>query len=283
MQYAKLKETGINKVNGAGWKELVNYTFVEVSLGIFISFIISIIIAFLTIPYLKILFGKSLIINWQDWISVISFFLAAVFIVILLNSLAPIYILSKFRITEFLSGFKGNKNSKQIGKQAMLTFQLAASIALIAVVIIVFKQLSFVKHSDLGFNREMLVRIDIPYKFQKIETLLQEVSNLAFVKGKTVSYGCPGMINSKFGSGSGENSFDVNCISVGSNFLETMGIELLEGRDFLDGDLNKACLINEEALKQYGWDSFEGKKFNNGQEGGYNVIGILKDFKFEYT
>jgi putative ABC transport system permease protein len=281
MQYAKLKEIGINKVNGAGWKELVNYTFVEVSLGIFISLLLSVIITLLAIPYSKIMFGKSLFIDWQDWISVIPYFMAAVFIVILVNSLAPIYILSKFRITEFLSGFKGKRNTRQIGKQAMLTFQLTASIALIAVVIIIFKQLSFVKHSDFGFDREMLVRIDIPYKFQKTETLLQEISNLSFVKGHTISEGCPGMINNRNGSNTGENNFTINCIPVGSDYLETMGIELLNGRNFLDGDLNKACLINEEALNQFGWDSFEGKKYDIGETGGYNVVGIIKDFKFK--
>jgi putative ABC transport system permease protein len=60
-----------------------------------------------------------------------------------------------------------------------------------------------------------------------------------------------------------------------------MGMELLEGRDFLAGDLNKSCLINEEGYKQYGWESFEGKRYNNGQEGGFEIIGKIKNFKFE--
>jgi putative ABC transport system permease protein len=281
MQYAKLKKIGINKTNGAGWKDLVSYTFVEVTLGILISLLISVMITLVMLPYSEILFGKALPITWKDWMAVIPFFFGALILVILVNSLAPIYSLSKFRITEFLSGFKGKRNRRQIGKQAMLTFQLTTSIALIAIVIIIFKQLSFVKHSDLGFDREMLVRIDIPYKFQKTETLLQEISNLSYVKGSTISSGCPGMINHKYGSNSGEKSFDINCIPVSDGYTETMGIALLEGRNFLEGDLNKSCLINEEALKQFGWDSFEGKKFNNGQEGGYNVVGIIKDFKFE--
>ena len=281
MQYAKLKEIGIYKVNGAGRKELISYTFAEVTLGIVISVVFSIIITLLAIPWSEILFGKALNVDMNSWISVIPFILAAVSFVILINSLAPIFILSKFRITEFLSGFKGKRNSRQIGKQSMLTFQLTASIALIAVVLIIFKQLNYIKHSDMGFDREMLVRIDIPYNFQKTETLLQEVSNLAFVKENTISSGCPGMINHKYGSNNGEKSFDINCIPVGYDYLETMGIKLVKGRNFLDGDLKKACLINEEALKQFGWDSFEGQKFNNGQEGGYNVVGIIKDFKFE--
>ncbi len=280
MQYAKLKEIGINKVSGASWKELLSYTFVEVCLGVFIAVIISVIITFLAIPYSEILFGKELHINRNDWLSIAPVFISAVFFIVLLNSLAPISILSKFRITEFLSGFKGKRNSRQIAKHVMLTFQLSASIALIAVVMIIFKQLSFVKHSDLGFNREMLIRIDIPQNYKGTEALMQEISTLSFVQGNSLSMGCPGMINNRMDVNS-ENNFTMNCIPVGADYLKTMGIELLQGRDFLEGDLNKACLLNEEALKQFGWENFEGKKYDVGNTGGYTVAGIVKDFKFE--
>lgn len=281
MQYAKLRETGINKTNGAGWKELIGFTFTEVSSGIIISLVLSVVIVLLALPYTGSLFGKELHVSLYDWLSVAPVFLAAVGIVILINSLAPIYVLSKFRITEFLSGFSGKHNRKQFVKQAMLTFQLTASVALIAVVLIIFKQLSFAKHSDLGFDRELLLRIDIPFMFQQTNTVRQEIDKLPFVRGTSLSSGCPGMINNRYGSNTGEKSFDLNCIPVGDNYITTMGFEILKGRDFLDSDLNKACLINEEALKQFGWDSFEGKRFNNGQEGGFEVIGIVKDFKFE--
>jgi len=281
MQYAKLRETGISRTNGAGWKDLIGYTFVEVGLGILISVILSFLITLVALPYSELLFGKLLPVSWRDWIAVFPYFSGAVIFVILINSLAPIYILSKFRITEFLSGFKGKQNRKQTGKQAMLIFQLTTSIALIAIVLVIFRQLSFVKHSDLGFDREMLIRIDIPYKFEKTETLRQEIASLSFVKGTSVSSGCPGMINHKYGSNTDGRSFDINCIPVGDHYIETMGIELTEGRDFLQSELNKACLINEEALKQFGWDSFEGKEYEVGEEGGYKVVGIVKDFKFE--
>ena len=281
MQYAKLKEIGIHKVNGAGWKELVKYTFAEVTLGILISLVFSVIITLLAIPYSEKLFGKAINSELSSWISVAPFFFTTVVFVILINSLAPIFILSKFRIAEFLSGFKGKRNSRQIGKQAMLTFQLTVSIALIAVVMIIFKQLSFVQHSDMGFNHEMLVRIDIPVKFQKTEVLNQEVGKLPFVTTTTISSGCSGMINHKMGTSSEGKNFDINVIPVGSNFLKTMGIELIAGRDFMESEIKRACLINEEALKQYEWDSFEGKKYENGKDGGYDVVGIMKDFKFE--
>ena len=281
MQYVKLKDIGINKTNGASLQHLINYTFTEVSLGIFISLFISVLITLLALPYMETLFGKAISVNWHDWLAVIPYFGLAVLFTILLNSLAPIIILSKFKITEFLSGFKGKRNRKQFGKQALLSIQLTASIALIAITIIIFRQLSFVKHSDLGFNREMLVRIDIPYKFENTLTLQQEIAKLSFVKESSLSYGCPGMINMKNGSNTGDKSFDLNCIAVDNNFVKTIGFELKQGRNFLEGEIDKACLINEEAFKQFGWDTYEGKTFNIGPEGGYKVVGIFKDFKFE--
>jgi putative ABC transport system permease protein len=281
MQYAKLKEIGINKTNGAGLKDLINYTFAEVFLGILISVILSVFITLIVLPYSGGLFEKDLHVAGYSWLKVVPFFILAVVFVVLVNSLAPIYILSKFKITEFLSGFRGKKNRRQTGKQAMMIFQLTVSIALIAIVLIIFKQLNFVKYSSPGFDRELLIRIDIPYKFDKTKVLGQELDKLPFIAGSSISYGCPGMINMKQGINTGEKSFDVNCIPVGDKYLKTMGIELLEGRDFLSGDLTKACLINEEAFKRFEWDSFEGKKFNNGQEGGFEVVGIVKNFKFE--
>jgi putative ABC transport system permease protein len=278
MQYAKLKEIGINKTNGASWRHLINYSFIEVSLGIFISLVLAFIITLIALPYSKTLFGKALTVNPQDIVTLGPVFLGTIISVILMNSLAPMYILSKFKITEFLSGFGKKRNRKQFGKQAMLTFQFTTSIALIAVVIVIFKQLSFVKNSDLGFDRELLLRIDIPYQFPNTETLKQETEKLPFVKSSTISVGCPGMINNRLSSNTGEDSFTLNCIYVGDDYLKTMGVELLEGRDFHDGDANKVCLMNQKAIKQYQWESIEGKKFKNGPQGGYDVIGVVNDF-----
>lgn len=279
MQYAKFRENGIKKTFGAD-KNLITYAIIEVTIGMIISLLIALILTDLALSYSGKLFGKELTTDWQDWLSVAPFFLAVLTGLILINSIAPIYFLSKFSISEFLSGSSEKSNRRQFWKKALLTFQLTTSTALIAIVIIIFKQLDYVKHSDSGFNKELLLRINIPYKYQNANTLQQELGKLSCVKNITLSHGCPGMINHKMGTGTGEKDFDLNCIYVGGNYLNTMGIQLIDGRDFLEGDLSKSCLLNEEALRQYGWDSFEGKKCNIGQEGGYDVVGIIRDFKF---
>lgn len=281
VHYARLRDTGIKKTFGAGRKELVNYALTEVTLGITIALLLAVVITDLALPYSERLFGKAIHINWSDLLAVAPVFLTVVILVIVINSLAPIYILSRFNIVESLSGFKGNINNRQIWKRILLTFQLTVSVGLIALVMIIFRQLQFVKHSDPGFERELLLRINIPYRFQQTEALRKELDNLAFVKSTTLSSGCPGMINHRMDNDFEGKSITFNCIYVGDNYLNTMGIELLQGRDFLDGDLNRSCLINEEACKQYGWENLEGKRYNNGQEGGFEIIGKIKDFKFE--
>jgi putative ABC transport system permease protein len=277
VQYAKLKVTGINKTVGAGQKHLFSYIITEVGMGILFSLIISFLIVLLLLPYSETLFGKGLRFFDPNTVKLIPLFFIVIFTVIVVNSLAPVYLLSRFNITDFLSGF-GKRKGKQTGKQAMLTFQLTASIALIGIVLVVFKQLSFVKNYDLGFDKGMLVRIDLPFNNPNLNALKQEMDKRSIVNGSTLSFGCPGMINSTMGSNSGEKSFTLDCIYIGDDYLKIMDIELLEGRNLLESDRGKACLLNEEAVKQYGWENLEGKKFNNGREGGYEVVGVTKDF-----
>ena len=281
VHYARLRETGIKKTFGAGRKELIGYTLTEVTLGTIIAMLMAVVIADIALPFSNMLFGKAIVVNWSDILAVAPVFLILVCLVILLNSLAPIYILSRFSIIESLSGFKGNMNNREVWKKSLLTFQLTVSIGLIAVGIIIFRQLGFVKHSDPGFNRELLMRINIPYSYAQTEAFRRELGTLAFVRSTSVSSGCPGMINHKMDSEFEGKSLTLNCIYVGDNYLNTMGMELIEGRDFLNGDLNKSCLINEEGFKLYGWENLEEKRFNNEELGDFEIIGKIKDFKFE--
>ena len=280
MQYAKMKEIGINKTNGAEKIHLLADSLIEVSLGIFIALILSVFLVALLLPSTGILFGKEIHLADVNFYQLLPVFAAVVAGIILLNSLAPIYILSKFNISDFLSGGR-KRTGKQWGKQAMLIFQLTTSIALIAVVMLIFKKLQFVKHHDLGFNKEHLVRMELPFKFQNQKALKNEVAKLPFVSGSALSNGYPGHINMSMGSGVEGDEFSVKCIFVSEDFLKTFGINITEGRDFLSGDKDRACLMNEAALKRFGWDSVEGKKYKNGREGGYDVVGVVNNFNVQ--
>jgi len=278
MQYAKMKEIGINKINGASRWQLISNSFFEIVIGVFISIFISIILSGLLLPYTKILFGHKVTITDINLIQLIPVFLITIIGIIILNSLAPIYILSRFNITNFLNKGRSLKG-KQLGIKAMSTFQLTVSIVLIAVVIIIFKQLEYVKHYDLGFNEEHLIKIELPYLYSNPSLIKKEMTKLPFVENSALSDGIPGNIKLTMGSGSKENNFMISCINVSDDYLKTMGINLIDGRNFLKSDKNKSCILNEEAVKQFGWNNIENKKYNNGNS--YNVIGMVKNFNVQ--
>ncbi len=231
MQYAKMKEIGINKTNGAGKMHLLVDSLIEVSFGIFIALFISVILVSLLLHATGTLFGREIYLSDVNFHHLLPVFAATIVGIILLNSLAPIYILSRFNITDFLLGGK-KRTGKQFGKQAMLTFQLTVSIALIAVVMLIFKQLQYVKHYDLGFNEEHLVRLELPYLFKNQKALKDEVAKLPFVSGSALSNGYPGHINMSMGSGVKGDEFMVNCIYISNDFLKTFGIQLLDWPEF---------------------------------------------------
>ena len=280
MQYAKLKEIGIHKANGASWSQLMANSFIEVTLGILISLSISVVLTWVVLPYSEALFGERINLYNLNLLSLLPVFLGTILTIILVNSLAPVYVLSRFKITDFLSGSR-KRNGKQFGKQFMLIFQLITSIALIAIVLVIFKQLQFVKHFDLGFEKEHLIRVEIPYLHKNPNLIREEAGRLPFVLGSTLSDGYPGMIKLTMGSNIDDNNFMIHCMYISDNYLQTMGIDLLEGRDFHLGDENKVCLLNKEAVKKFGWDSIEGKKYNSGTPEGYEVVGAINDFNVE--
>ncbi len=280
MQYAKMKEIGINKTNGAEKIHLLADSLIEVSLGIFIALAFSVILVALLLPLTGVLFGKEILPGDVNFFKLLPVTASVIAGIVLLNSLAPIYILSKFNITDFLTGGR-KRTGKQLGKQAMLTFQLTVSIALIAVVMLIFKQLQFVKQHDLGFNKEQLVRVELPYKFENHKVLKNETTKLPFVSSSALSNGYPGHINMSMGSGVEGDEFTIKCIFVSEDFLKTFGINLTDGRNFMQGDKDHACLMNEAAVKRFGWDSFEGKKYKNGRDGGYDVVGVVNNFNVQ--
>ncbi|NLP56890.1 ABC transporter permease [Lutibacter sp. B1] len=276
MQYAKLKEIGINKINGASKRQLITYSFIEITLGILLSLLISICLTVILLPYTEMFFGRNISFSEIHIFQLIPVFSGIIIGVILLNGLAPMYVLSRFNIIDFLT--KGRKHKrKQTGIKPLLTFQLVVSISLIAMVILIFKQIQFVKNYNLGFDKEHLIKIELPYSYTNPSIIKGEMEKLAFVKESALSDGYPGRIKLFIGSDIKENNFDVNCIHVSDDYIKTMGIDLLEGRNFLSGDKNKACLLNEEAIKLYGWDTIKNKKFHEQ----YQVIGIINNFNVQ--
>jgi putative ABC transport system permease protein len=280
LQYKKLKEIGIKKINGAGLGNLLRFSLVEVTVSILISVLLALVLFSLFLPYANRLFERNLRAEWLLDPSLLFALLSITVVIIVINSIAPIYILSKFNTSSFLTKIKV-VGQQQKGRRILTLIQLSASIVLLVVVFSLQKQVNFAKHADLGSNKEHLIRLNLPQSFTNQDAIKQKLKEYPFCESVALSRGVPGAINLMMGDGKAGKTVMLKTMYVDEDFIQTMGIQLKAGRSFLSGDFGNGCLMNEEAMKHYGWADFEGQKFANGREGGYNVVGITNNFHVE--
>ena len=280
LQYAKLKEIGIKKIHGASFKNLLRFSLIEVSASVLISFTIALLLFMAVVPLASSLLNRNLDASLLLQPSLFLILLTVVAVIILINSIAPTYILSRFKVSSFLAKMQV-RGHQQAGRKILTLLQFSASIVLLILVFSIYKQISYAKNADLGFNQEHLVRLNLPFTFNSQDAFKQKLKALSFIESITLSRGVPGEVRLTMGDNNGEQSVMLKSIYVNQDFLNTFNIKLKEGRTFLQGDMGIACLMNEEAIKQYGWENMEGKKFGQGKEGGYPVIGVVKDFHIE--
>jgi putative ABC transport system permease protein len=274
LQFSNLRETGIKKTNGAGFAQLAAFHFTENGVALLLSFFVAIGIVFLTLPLANELFDRQLDITALFKYPVSLSVLLILVLVIILTTIVPLYLVARFDVRNFLSHKVCKVNGGRL-VPILSVFQITISVILFVGVLTIQKQLSYIKHADLGFEKEHLMRVNLPNDFREGDAVKQELSKYAFVKSATLSLGVPGMINSTMESGEGDNPFRLNCLEVDEGFIGTFGLRLIEGRNFYKVEDNEVCILNEAALKKTGWKSIDGKQLNNGA---LKVVGIVNDF-----
>jgi len=271
-QLETLKQLGIKMVNGASMKQLRLYYIMEISLSVFLSFILSLIICALSLPIFdRILDVHLSMTTLLSPLFILSMILVLLF-VILISTLTPFYIISRFDI-QMLFGKRETYFGRQWGKMILTGCQMAITVIMFICLFMVQKQLDYVKNYDLGFDKHYLVGIDLPNP-GGFDAFKSEVAKYNFVQNMVYSNGAPGSVEGWEEQPNEQGqTITIKKIYAEPGFIKTFDIQLLQGRNFTDADCDKSCIIAEETMKQMDWDNIEGKKCN-----GYEVIGIYKDF-----
>lgn len=129
-------------------------------------------------------------------------------------------------------------------KNILTIFQFTVSIALIFCLIVIWKQIGFAENTYLGFNKDRLLRIDLPMLSYKDSTratgMINDLKSNAYISEATVSNGVPGYINTTMSTNIEGKDKNVAAIYADSTFLKTFGIKLIEGSDFSPGDYGES-------------------------------------------
>jgi putative ABC transport system permease protein len=171
----------------------------------------------------------------------------------------------------------------------LVVVQFALSIFLIICTFIVSSQLQYMKTRKLGFEKEQLVSVTIPFEYEnKYDALKNELLKRSDIIHVTRMRNFPtsDQVNSYSGlDWERKNSKEkvLFCIhDVDNDFFETFGMTMTEGRGFsktFPTDSN-AYILNEKAVEIMGIQNPVGKRFSQDDRTG-NIVGVVKNFHFK--
>ncbi len=274
------KEVGIRKTVGGNRSQILRQFLVEAMLISFAALVLSVCLAELSLPFIAQLIGKPLDINYLDP-TVLSFMLLCGGVVGLVSGLYPALYLSRFNPVQILSG-KTIGNRKFSFRQVLVGFQFFTCLGLMTATLIIFQQFKHMQQLDKGFDDEQIITVSLKDKnLQKnYKAFKAELSQNAAIRDVTgTSFHVFSQSSSFYVEPEGlKGDRPVKLMTVERNFLTNLGIDLVEGEDFNQGndELNsRAMLVNEIAAEEFKWDEPIGKKILS-----YKVTGVTSDFLF---
>lgn len=294
----RAKEVGIRKVLGTERKTLIIQFLVESTITAFIALVIALAIAYLVMPLFNAEAVKSLTMADLLNIKLLPILLLLPFAVGLLAGSYPAFFLSQFRPVVVL---KGNSNSgfkKSSLRNVLVVFQFATSVILISATIIVYKQLHYIQNTKLGFNKDQVLVINDTYALNgKVKAFKNEVLAMNGVISGTISSFLPVSSSSRSDNTYSkdavmdvDNAIDMQTWAVDYDYLKTMGMEIVKGRNFSPefGTDSTAILITETTAKLLGYDDPINKnlyapagEYEDNSFVPLHIIGVVKDFHFE--
>ncbi|NIG54657.1 ABC transporter permease [Chitinophaga sp. Cy-1792] len=290
----RTKEVGLRKVLGSFRWQVAGMFLAESLVMVTFAGIIAMGIVWLSLPAFNQITGTTFSL-WD--FGVLKSWLAMVTIVLSTSLLAGIYpalVISGFRPVTSLKGLAGNR-SQGIFRKVLVVFQFSAAIMLAASAVVAYRQLSYVTHTDLGFNSDQTLSFHLPSEASRyrIPAMKQQLLSNRLILGVAAAsnpvggndIGSHGYFFEQDGKIS-ESSLLAQNLFVDADFVKIMDIKIAMGRNFSDtgnADRYNTVIVNETLVKKMGWKDPIGKRVeqkidNKGTRVSCNVIGVVKDF-----
>jgi putative ABC transport system permease protein len=285
----RAKEVGLRKVIGSDRKGLIQQFLTESCLYSIASFVIGLLLAIILLPVFNKVTGKELYMPWNQWWFLPSLFVSSL-IIGLIAGIYPAFYLSGFKPIQVLKGnlSLGGKHAGLRG--TLVVFQFSISIILLIGTSVIYQQMQYILQSPIGFDKNQVVMIEgTDILKNQTASFRNELVKSPLITNASVSdflpvSGTKRNGNSFWKEGMQHTDAGINGQHwiVDENYLPTLGMKLLAGRNF-SADMPtdaKATIINKVMADKLGYTDPVGKTITNGYEK-LNIIGVVDNFYFE--
>jgi putative ABC transport system permease protein len=278
------KEIAVKKMNGSKRYHLVIQFIGETVIISVVAVTVALYLAGILTPYYNSIMNTAISLNFPADLPFITLLVAGSLVIGILAGLYPAFFMSSNNIINLFKGSFNSGTDKIRVRKVLVAFQFAISIFLICLSIFFLRQVNHLTVKNIGFERENLVYVNLfsteeDRYFGDFSSRLLEnpdilsasmSANLPFVNFSG------GAINWEGGSSDDLMFYRPNWVT--RDFIRTLGMEIIAGRDFsadYTADTGQACIINETAVRYFGWDDPLGKRLDNNS---YTVVGVVKDY-----
>jgi putative ABC transport system permease protein len=294
----RAREVGVKKSIGAYKGQLITQFFCESVLVNFLGVGLAVLLAIGLLPLLSNIVEKDFAFDFGDfrlWLIITTLFLLGSFI----SGIYPAFVLSSFNPAAVLKGSVEKIGGGMSLRKALVVFQFACSLLLIAGTFAVYRQIMFLRTQDKGLNMNQMLIVSGPAVLpgneqeehdERITTFMNELEKISSVKNVSSSNSVPG---AGYNWGTGIRKFGLqesedqngSIVWVDTRFIEAYELEFVTGRQWNPDSKSdmEAVLINETAVTTFGLEDAE-KALNEriilGGGDTVGILGVLKNYNW---
>lgn len=282
------KEIGVRKTVGAKKFQLFTQFIFESLVLAALSLVFAAILDLLFVPILNELIGRKLSLMVFLLEPINLFYLLAITLGLgLLTGIYPSIYMTSFNMSRVLKGGKGGS----VFRSSLVVVQFGLAVAMIVSTFIVVQQLSFMKNTDIGFDKDQMMLIEMNKEANdKFETLKTELLKSTLVQGVTASGQRLGNNFHQWGfkvkADTGIMNITPSNVNVDYDYFKVYGIKIKEGRGFskdFETDKGMAFVINESFAKELGIKEIIGTPAGHSwyaDDTLGTIVGVAEDFNF---
>ena len=283
----RAKEIGVKKALGSSRQQQIIQFLSESIIFCFLAFFFAIIITVSVLPLFNSIVDKNIEIGYGDlWL--IPVLTLSTVVIGFLAGLYPAFYLSSFKPSVTLKGTQAT-SEKSFLRTSLVILQFATSVILIICVITVHKQSNYILNKDLGYDKEQVLVVSGTQEIgNRLDAFKQRINSLGEVTNVSASSYLPvegtkrnQMPFKTMGQSHSDNGVDAQLWQVDYEYLETLGLNLVDGREFsreFASDSVSSIIINQKMAKSLGFDNPIGKRVHCRTE--YTIVGVVEDFHF---
>lgn len=280
-------EIGVRKVMGSTRTQIIVQFLAESLAFSLLATLLALVLVYYSITPLNTLLGLQIDAAQMAQSQVVAGVIFMLILLAILGGSYPALFLSAFQPIDILKGKLAKGNPV---RRALVAIQFGVVIFVLVSTGMIYEQLQFMRQKDLGFNKEQIVHIELDVEdAQEKATLLKTTlaQNSIISSVGTASF-VPGLGMGRrpisADNGTSKAAQFVHLGSIGYDYLKTMDIELVDGRNYSiehPSDLSEHVIINRKLAEDFGLKKPVGERIRFGDSGNPNfktIVGVVEDF-----